>query len=67
VTVTHFKIRFLTIILGVWGIVVAAALYKYLFRDGPLPDPVLLGIPTGAWLVVFPPLPRPREEANAEA
>ena len=64
-TVDQYKIRFLSIFLGVWAIVIAASLFVYLFRAGPLPDPVLLGLPTGAWLAVYPPLPRPRDEANA--
>jgi hypothetical protein len=69
VTVEQFKMRFLTVVLTVWGIVVGAALYVYLARSGPLPDPVLLGIPTGTWLAVYPPLPnRLKEEpANADA
>ncbi len=63
-TVDQFKLRFLTVVLCVWGIVVGAALYTYLFREGELPDPILLGVPTGAWLAVFPPLPRGREEVE---
>jgi hypothetical protein len=66
VTVEQYKMRFLTSVLAVWGVVVLAALYVYLVRRGPLPDPVLLGIPTGTWLAVFPPLPsRLKEDANA--
>jgi len=65
VTIDQYKMRFLTVVLSVWGVVVGASLYVYLFRAGSLPDPVLLGIPTGTWLAVFPPLPRPRDEANA--
>lgn len=63
-TVEQFKIRFITVILSVWIVVVGASLFAYLFRSGPLPDPVLLGIPTGTWLAVFPPLPRAKD-ANA--
>lgn len=68
-TLEQYKMRFLTVIVSVWGVVVGAALYVYLFRGGPLPDPVLLGIPTGTWLAVFPPLPgRLREEpVNVDA
>jgi len=67
VTVDQYKMRFLTAVLVVWGVVVGAALYVYLARNGPLPDPVLLGIPTGTWLAVFPPLPqRLREDAASE-
>lgn len=66
-TIDQYKMRFLTVILAVWGVVVGASLYVYLFREGPLPDPVLLGIPTGTWLAVFPPLPsRLREEPTNE-
>lgn len=61
-TVDDFRMRFLSVILLVWGAVVAASLYVYLFRAGPLPDPVLLGIPTGAWLAVYPPLPSKLKE-----
>lgn len=64
-TVEQYKIRFLSVFLGVWAVVIGASLYVYLFRDGPLPDPILLGLPTGAWLAVFPPLPRVREDAGA--
>lgn len=64
-TVEQYKIRFLSVVLGVWSVVIGAALYVYLFRSGPLPDPVLLGVPTGTWLAVFPPLPRAREDAAA--
>jgi hypothetical protein len=68
VTTETFKIRFLTVILSVWGVVVGAALYVYIARSGSLPDPVLLGVPTAAWLAVYPPLPsRLREEQNAGA
>lgn len=66
-TVEQYKIRFLSIVLGVWSVVIGAALYVYLFRNGPLPDPVLLGVPTGTWLAVFPPLPRAREEVGGAA
>jgi hypothetical protein len=65
VTIEQYKMRFVTVVLVVWAVVVAAALYVYLFKDGDLPDPVLLGVPTGTWLAVFPPLPRAREEVNA--
>jgi hypothetical protein len=62
-TTEQYKFRFLTVVLTVWAVVVAAALYVYLARNGPLPDPVLLGIPTGTWLAVYPPLPsRLKEE-----
>ena len=62
-TTEQFRIRFLTAVLVVWSVVIGAALYVYLFRSGPLPDPVLLGVPTGTWLAVYPPLPsRLREE-----
>lgn len=64
-TIEQYKIRFLSVVLAVWAIVVGASLYVYLFRNGSLPDPVLLGVPTGTWLAVFPPLPRARDEANA--
>lgn len=64
-TIDQYKMRFLTVVLMVWGIVIGASLYVYLFRGGPLPDPVLLGVPTGTWLAVFPPLPRVREDAGA--
>jgi ABC-type tungstate transport system substrate-binding protein len=67
VTVEQYKIRFLSVVLGVWAVVIGAALYVYLFRNGPLPDPVLLGIPTGTWLAVFPPLPRAREVTDGAA
>lgn len=66
-TVDQYKIRFLTAVLAVWTVVVGASLYGFLFKSGALPDPVLLGIPTGTWLAVFPPLPRSRDEANAGA
>lgn len=49
---------FLLTVLSVWAIVVAAALYNYLFNKGPLPDPILLGIPSGTWLALNPPIPR---------
>jgi hypothetical protein len=62
VTVTQYKIRFLTTILFVWGVVVAAYLYVFLFQDGEQLPTWLLGIPTGAWLAVFPPLPRPKDD-----
>lgn len=62
ITESEYKIRFLTTVLCVWAIVVGAALFVYLFRQGPLPDPVLLGIPTGTWLAVYPPLPRTMRE-----
>jgi hypothetical protein len=66
VTIETFKIRFLTVVLSVWGVVVGAALYVYIARDGALPDPVLLGVPTGTWLAVFPPLPgKLREEPES--
>jgi hypothetical protein len=68
VTVEKFKMRFLTVVLGVWSVVVGASLYMYLAKGGSLPDPVLLGVPTGTWLAVFPPLPeRLREEPAANA
>jgi hypothetical protein len=63
VTVEQYKMRFLSIVLTVWAVVIGAALYVYLFKGGPLPDPVLLGIPTGTWLAVFPPLPSQLREA----
>jgi hypothetical protein len=68
-TVEQYKMRFLSVVLGVWAVVVGAALYKYIGHGGALPDPVLLGVPTGTWLAVFPPLPsRLREEpADADA
>lgn len=66
-TIEQFKMRFLMVVLAVWGAVVGAALYVYLFRNGPLPDPVLLGIPTGTWLAVFPPLPSRLKEETAHA
>jgi len=66
VTVEQFKIRFLTAVLSVWGVVVGAALYVYIVRDGSLPDPVLLGVPTGTWLAVFPPLPGKLREEHSE-
>lgn len=62
-TVEQYKIRFLSVVLGVWTVVIGASLYTYLFKSGALPDPVLLGVPTGTWLAVFPPLPRAREDA----
>ena len=66
-TVEQYKMRFLSVVLVVWGVVVVSALFVYLFREGPLPDPVLLGIPTGTWLAVFPPLPsRMREETPSD-
>jgi hypothetical protein len=65
VTIEQYKIRFLTVVLGVWSVVIGAALYTYLFKNGALPDPVLLGVPTGTWLAVFPPLPSRREDAAA--
>ena len=64
-TVDPYKIRFLSVVLSVWAVVIGAALYVYLFRHGPLPDPVLLGVPTGTWLAVFPPLPKARQDAGA--
>lgn len=63
-TVDDFRMRFLTVVLGVWGLVVGASLFVYLFRAGPLPDPVLLGIPTGTWLAVYPPLPTKLKEES---
>lgn len=66
-TVEQFKIRFLTAVLSVWSVVVVAALYKYIMVDGELPDPVLLGVPTGTWLAVFPPLPGKLREEAADA
>lgn len=66
-TVEQFKMRFLTAVLAVWSVVVSAALYVYLFRNGNLPDPVLLGIPTGTWLAVYPPLPMRLKEEAAHA
>lgn len=63
-TITQYKIRFLTTILCVWGVVVGAYLYVFLFGGGDQLPAWLLGIPTGAWLAVFPPLPRPKDEAN---
>jgi hypothetical protein len=51
------KSVFLYVVLGGWGIVVLAATYNYIFRGGPIPDPILLGIPTGVWLAMNPPLP----------
>jgi hypothetical protein len=62
------KDLFLRTVLAVWGIVVLAATYNYLFRGGPLPDPLLLGVPTGAWLAVHPPLPAiVREEPTSDS
>jgi hypothetical protein len=61
VTIDQYKIRFLSVVLGVWGVVVAASLFVYLFRQGEQPQAWLLGIPTGTWLAVFPPLPKPKE------
>lgn len=57
---------FIFTVLSVWTIVVSASLYNYLFNKGPLPDPILLGIPSGTWLAVNPPIPRStREEQNS--
>jgi hypothetical protein len=68
ITESEFRFKFLTTVLTVWVVVVVAALYVYLFRGGPLPDPVLLGIPTGTWLAVYPPLPRTmRNEGEAQS
>lgn len=68
VTDSRFKQVFVMAVLAVWGLVVGAALYKYLAQNGPMPDAVLLGIPTGTWLAVYPPLPsRLREEAASSA
>jgi len=68
VTESQFKLRFLTVVLSVWVIVVGSALYMYLFRDGSLPDPILLGIPTGTWLAVYPPfVPRALREERTSA
>lgn len=65
-TDTRFKQVFILAVLAVWGLVVGAALYSYLWRHGPMPDAVLLGVPTGTWLAVYPPLPsRLREEATS--
>jgi hypothetical protein len=64
VTILQYKIRFLTTILCVWGVVVAAYLFEFVFQNGEQLPAWLLGIPTGAWLVVFPPLPRPKDEAD---
>jgi hypothetical protein len=62
------KSVFIYTVLMVWGLVVTASLYNYLFRGGALPDPILLSIPTGMWLAVNPPLPNAlREERPADA
>jgi uncharacterized membrane protein HdeD (DUF308 family) len=61
VTIEQYKMRFITAVLGVWAIVVGASLFVYLFRAGEQPQAWLLGIPTGTWLAVFPPLPKPKE------
>jgi hypothetical protein len=68
VTDSRFKQVFVLAVLAVWGLVVGAALFKYLMQNGPMPDAILLGVPTGTWLAVYPPLPsRLREEAAPSA
>jgi hypothetical protein len=68
ITIEQFKIRFLSVVLGIWGVTVLASLYVYLFKGGPLPEPVLLGVPTGSWLAVYPPLPSKwREEPDDDS
>jgi len=67
VTTEQYRIRFLSTVLAVWSVVIGAALYVYLFRNGPLPDPVLLGVPTGTWLAVYPPLPSRLKEEPVDA
>ena len=60
------KTVFLYVVLGIWGVTVLASLFTYLFRGGPLPDPILLGIPTGVWLAVNPPLPSTMREERRD-
>lgn len=58
---------FIYTVLAVWGVVALAATYDYIFRGGPIPDPILLGVPTGVWLAVHPPLPSAlREERQTD-
>lgn len=64
---SRFRQVFVLTVLAVWGLVVGAALYKYLAQNGPMPDAVLLGIPTGTWLAVYPPLPSRLREEPASA
>lgn len=45
-------------VLAVWVVVVSASIYNYVVNAGPLPDPILLGIPSATWLALHPPLPR---------
>jgi hypothetical protein len=65
VTEAQLRIRFITIVCAVWAVVVMSALYKFIWFEGPLPDPILLGIPTTVWLAVYPPLPRALREEEA--
>lgn len=67
VTETRFRVVFLSVVLSVWVIVVGVSLYGYLAKSGPMPDAILLGVPTGTWLAVYPPLPRTLREEPTSA
>lgn len=61
------KTVFLYTVIGGWFLVVLASLYSFLFKDGPLPDPILLSVPTSVWLAMYPPLPSSLREEQKNA
>jgi hypothetical protein len=44
------------VVTGVWAVVVGAAVAKFLFGTGELPNPALLGIPAGTYVAIYSPI-----------